>query len=63
MGTAEYGPEEGILLKVVFVGESGVGAKTCFIRRFVDDEFSDSFVTSIGTSLCTKYVTVKDKKV
>lgn len=36
------------LVKVIIIGDSGVG-KTCFLMRFVDDKFSSSHITTLGT--------------
>ena len=36
------------LVKVIVIGDSGVG-KTCFLMRFVDDKFSSSHITTLGT--------------
>ena len=35
------------LVKVIIIGDSGVG-KTCFLMRFVDDKFSSSHITTLG---------------
>ena len=52
--------------KVVLLGDSSVG-KTSLIRRFVQDEFDDSYVVTIGTKVSKKQLTVpkngKDVKV
>lgn len=36
-------------LKILIVGESGVG-KSSFMLRFVDDTFDEEMVATIGTS-------------
>ena len=36
-----------VLLKLVMVGDSGVG-KTSLVRRFVDDAYSNVHLTTIG---------------
>ncbi len=38
------------LVKVIIIGDSGVG-KTCFLMRFVDDKFSSSHITTLGILL------------
>lgn len=45
--------------KVVMVGDFAVG-KTSLIRRFVYDEFSDSYLTTIGVKVTKKEVAIKD---
>ena len=39
-----------ITYKILVLGDSGVG-KTCLIRRFTDDDFTDSFLSTIGKNL------------
>ncbi len=39
--------------KVVLIGDFAVG-KTSLIRRFVDDQFSDDYLTTIGVKISTK---------
>ncbi len=43
--------------KVLLLGEGAVG-KTSLIRRFVVDSYSDSYITTIGTKVTKKNVTV-----
>eukprot|EP00915_Cephaloidophora_sp_WS-2016_P011870 GHVH01017288.1.p1 GENE.GHVH01017288.1~~GHVH01017288.1.p1 ORF type:complete len:542 (-),score=48.18 GHVH01017288.1:595-2220(-) len=45
-----YQPKKGFKFKLITVGESGVG-KTCLIRRFVDDIYNETHMTTIGTDL------------
>ena len=45
--------------KVVMVGDFAVG-KTSLVRRFVYDEFSDSYLTTIGVKVTKKEVAVSD---
>lgn len=35
------------LFKLVLIGDTGVG-KSCLLLRFADDEFTESFITTIG---------------
>jgi GTPase SAR1 family protein len=35
------------LMKLIIIGDSGVG-KTCFLLRFSDDDFNDSHICTIG---------------
>ncbi len=46
-------------LKIVLLGDFAVG-KTSIIRRFVFDEFSDSYLTTIGVKVTRKEVDIKD---
>ena len=46
--------------KIVMVGEFAVG-KTSLVRRFVNDEFSDSYLTTIGVKVTRKDVIINDK--
>lgn len=43
--------------KVCLVGESGVG-KTSLIRRYVEDDFSDSYLETVGTKVSKKELRV-----
>ncbi|UCE38172.1 MAG: GTP-binding protein [Thermoplasmata archaeon] len=44
--------------KICLVGEGGVG-KTSLIKRFVFDQFSDKYITTLGTKITKKEVTLK----
>jgi len=44
-------------VKILLLGDGGVG-KTSLIRRFVVDQFSDDYITTIGTKVTKKDVTV-----
>ena len=46
--------------KIVMVGEFAVG-KTSLVRRFVNDEFSDSYLTTIGVKVTKKETVINDK--
>jgi GTPase SAR1 family protein len=37
------------LIKLILIGDSGVG-KTCFLLRFADDNFTSSHISTIGTA-------------
>jgi len=50
------------LAKVVLVGNSGVG-KSSLINRFVDDVFSDTFISTIGVDFKFRTLNVMDKTV
>ena len=38
------------LIKLILIGDSGVG-KTCFLLRFADDNFTSSHISTIGNLL------------
>ena len=48
--------------KICLIGTSGVG-KTSLIRRFVEDSFSDNYLTSVGVAIKKKSVQVGDTEV
>jgi len=48
-------------IKVVLVGDSGVG-KSSILLRYTDDRFSDHQPTTIGVDFKTKYETVQGKR-
>jgi small GTP-binding protein len=48
-------------LKICLVGEGGVG-KSSLIKRFVYEQFSDKYITTLGTKITKKEVTLKHPK-
>lgn len=50
-----------IKLKICLVGESAVG-KTCLIKKYVFNQFSDSYICTIGTRVTKKELTVRDPR-
>ncbi|AET41142.1 Rab family GTPase SEC4 Ecym_7305 [Eremothecium cymbalariae DBVPG len=50
------------IMKVLLVGDSGVG-KSCLLVRFVEDKFSPSFITTIGIDFKIKTVDIDGKKI
>lgn len=46
-------------LKIVFVGESGTGVKTCFITRYVDEYFNDDTIVTGSIDYSTKHAVVR----
>jgi small GTP-binding protein len=45
--------------KIVMLGDFGVG-KTCLVHRFVDNSFSEDYISSIGVSMSRKHIINKD---
>lgn len=54
--------DDNIYVKVVIIGDSGVG-KTSVAQRFVDDTFYDYTPASVGASYFIKHLEIEDKKV
>jgi GTPase SAR1 family protein len=51
-----------IVKKVLLVGNFGVG-KTSLIRRFVLNDFSEDYISTIGVRISTKIVMLNDDKI
>ena len=58
MNTTEYDH----LFKVLMVGDSGVG-KSCMLLRFVDQQYNETYISTIGVDFRIKTVDVAGKKV
>jgi len=52
-------PEGIFSVKIIVLGAPGVG-KTSLIRRFVDEKFAESYVSTIGVDISSKEVIVND---
>lgn len=50
------------LFKLVLIGDSGVG-KSCLLLRFADDNFTDSYISTIGVDFRFRTIHVRDKTV
>jgi small GTP-binding protein len=50
-----------LVKKVVLLGDSAVG-KTSLIRRYIHDEFSDSYISTIGTKVSKKEMLMNFKR-
>ena len=48
--------------KLVIIGESSVG-KSCIVSRYVDNQFTESFLTTVGVDFKVKEVDVDGKKI
>jgi GTPase SAR1 family protein len=53
--------EKMVKLKVTLIGEGGIG-KTSLIKRYVFDQFSDGYITTIGTKVTKKELKLKHPK-
>jgi Ras-related protein Rab-8A len=50
------------LIKLLLIGDSGVG-KSCLLLRYSDDSFTSSFITTIGIDFKIKSIMCGDAKV
>lgn len=50
------------IMKILLIGDSGVG-KSCLLVRFVDDKFNPSFITTIGIDFKIKTVEINGQKI
>lgn len=57
-GNASYD----FLIKLLLIGDSGVG-KSCILLRFSDDSFTSSFITTIGIDFKIKTIELDGKKI
>jgi Ras-related protein Rab-8A len=60
--SASKGKEFDMSMKLLMVGDSGVG-KSCLLLRFVDDKFNPSFITTIGIDFKVKTISIGDKRI
>jgi Ras-related protein Rab-8A len=51
-----------VLVKLLLIGDSGVG-KSCLLLRFSEDSFTSSFITTIGIDFKIKKIMVENKLV
>jgi small GTP-binding protein len=50
------------LIKVVIIGDSGVG-KSAFFKRYIDGDFMENYITTIGLDFSIKNLTWQNKKI
>ena len=50
------------LIKLLLIGDSGVG-KSCLLIRFADDSFNTSFITTIGIDFKVRTVSLDGRRV
>ena len=58
----KVGRDDLLLLKVIIIGDSGVG-KSNILMRFTDGEFRANYTPTIGVDFKIKSVTINDKKI
>jgi len=51
-----------LIMKLLLVGDSGVG-KSCLLLRFVEDKFNPTFITTIGIDFKIRTIESKGKKI
>lgn len=59
---SQYGPEEASSVKLVMVGDSGVG-KSQLLDKFLDNGSTNSFISTIGVDVRSRQITVGDKTI
>ena len=50
------------LIKLLLIGDSGVG-KSCLLLRFCDDAFTPSFITTVGIDFKIKTLRLDDSSI
>eukprot|EP00924_Labyrinthula_sp_SR-Ha-C_P003912 maker-scaffold_3-snap-gene-8.48-mRNA-1 protein AED:0.01 eAED:0.01 QI:333/1/1/1/1/1/2/263/220 len=55
-------PSYDMQLKLLTIGDSGVG-KTCLLLRYTNDVFSPTFITTIGIDFKVKNIQINDKRI
>ena len=55
-------PRKKVLLKVIILGDSGVG-KTSLMNQYVNQKFSTQYKATIGADFLTKEVVIDDRVV
>jgi len=58
----KYHKEYDYLFKIILMGDSGVG-KTSLISRYIDNEFIETFISTIGVDFKIRTVSIEDKLV
>ena len=55
-------PKYDHLVKLLLIGDSGVG-KSCLLLRFSDDQFTASFITTIGIDFKIRTIELEGKRI
>lgn len=53
-------PEYDFLFKLLVIGDSGVG-KSCLLRRFADNQYTESYISTIGVDFKIRTVDIDGK--
>eukprot|EP01054_Gregarina_sp_Poly1_P011427 Gregarina_sp_Poly_1__11426@NODE_976_length_5498_cov_252_990794_g689_i0_p4_GENE_NODE_976_length_5498_cov_252_990794_g689_i0NODE_976_length_5498_cov_252_990794_g689_i0_p4_ORF_typecomplete_len142_score9_96Ras/PF00071_22/2_4e54Roc/PF08477_13/6e28Arf/PF00025_21/6_9e21SRPRB/PF09439_10/1_4e09Gtr1_RagA/PF04670_12/5e09MMR_HSR1/PF01926_23/3_7e06GTP_EFTU/PF00009_27/4_3e05Septin/PF00735_18/0_00014AIG1/PF04548_16/0_00029RsgA_GTPase/PF03193_16/0_15RsgA_GTPase/PF03193_16/6_9e02RsgA_GTPase/PF03193_16/32AAA_22/P len=56
------GPEYDYLFKLLLIGDSGVG-KSCLLLRFADDNYTESYISTIGVDFKIRTIELESKTV
>eukprot|EP01053_Blabericola_migrator_P005772 Blabericola_migrator_1__5771@NODE_2925_length_2204_cov_626_211511_g1834_i0_p1_GENE_NODE_2925_length_2204_cov_626_211511_g1834_i0NODE_2925_length_2204_cov_626_211511_g1834_i0_p1_ORF_typecomplete_len211_score18_86Ras/PF00071_22/5e69Roc/PF08477_13/5e27Arf/PF00025_21/2_3e22Gtr1_RagA/PF04670_12/1_7e09SRPRB/PF09439_10/5_6e09FeoB_N/PF02421_18/2_9e07GTP_EFTU/PF00009_27/6_4e07RsgA_GTPase/PF03193_16/0_17RsgA_GTPase/PF03193_16/0_049MMR_HSR1/PF01926_23/7e06Septin/PF00735_18/0_00048Septin/PF00735_18/9_8e02AI len=56
------GPEYDYLFKLLLIGNSGVG-KSCLLLRFADDNYTESYISTIGVDFKIRTIELESKTV
>ncbi|KAJ1964696.1 GTP-binding protein [Dipsacomyces acuminosporus] len=62
MATAQKNTSYDYLMKLLLIGDSGVG-KSCVLLRFSDDSFTPSFITTIGIDFKIRTIELDGKRI
>ena len=62
MSSRADGKQYDFLIKLLLIGDSGVG-KSCLLVRFADDAFSPSFITTIGIDFKIRTIELDGKRI
>ena len=62
MAAAKSGGTYDTLIKLLLIGDSGVG-KSCLLLRFADDTYSDSYISTIGVDFKIRTLELDSKTV
>jgi len=62
MSRGEGGSHYDMQIKLLMIGDSGVG-KTCLLLRYANDSFSPTFITTIGIDFKIKNVEIDAKRI
>ncbi|KAJ1888377.1 GTP-binding protein [Kickxella alabastrina] len=62
MAAAQKNTSYDYLMKLLLIGDSGVG-KSCLLLRFSDDQFTPSFITTIGIDFKIRTIEVDGKRI
>ncbi|XP_023346280.1 ras-related protein Rab-1A isoform X4 [Eurytemora carolleeae] len=55
-------PEYDYLFKLLLIGDSGVG-KSCLLRRFADDTYTESYISTIGVDFKIRTIELDGKTI